>query len=92
VPAFGGSTTVVAIIANLTAVAPTEATYLTLYPAYLSSPPRVSDINLNVGAVVPNLVVVEIDTEPADAHDGDTYLFNAAGSVNAIIDLEGWFQ
>jgi IPT/TIG domain len=91
VPAFGGATTVVAIIANLTGVAPTAATYLALYPANLSSPPGVSDLNLGVGAVVPNLAVVTVDTT-GDAHDGDVYLYNGAGSVNAILDLEGWFQ
>jgi len=34
---------------------------------------------------------VELDTT-ADAHDGEVYLYNSAGSVNAIIDIEGWFQ
>ncbi len=55
VPAFGGGTNVVAMIANLTGVAPTTATYLAVYPANLSSPPGVSDLNLGAGAVVPNL-------------------------------------
>ncbi|MFZ0181044.1 MAG: IPT/TIG domain-containing protein [Candidatus Dormiibacterota bacterium] len=92
VPTFGGATTVVAMIANLTGVAPTAATYLALYPANLSSPPGVSDLNLGAGAVVPNLAVVKVDTLPSDAHDGDVYLYNGAGSANAILDLEGWFQ
>jgi hypothetical protein len=92
VPAFGSGTNVVAMIANLTGVAPTATTYLALYPANLSSPPGVSDLNLGAGAVVPNLAVVEIDTIPANANDGDAYLYNGAGSVNAILDLEGWFQ
>ncbi len=92
VPAFGSSTTVVAIIANLTAVAPSVRTYLTLYPAQLLRPPTVSDVNLEAGTVVPNLAVVELDTIPASAEDGDADIYNGAGSVNAIIDLEGWFQ
>ena len=92
VPAFGGATTVAAMIVNLTAIAPTAPTFLSLYPADLTSPPNVSDLNLGPGAVVPNLAVVEVDTIPADTHDGDVYLYNGAGSVNAIIDLEGWFQ
>jgi len=49
-------------------------------------------VNLEAGAVLPNLALVELDTIPADAHDGDVYLYNSAGSVNAIVDLEGWFQ
>jgi hypothetical protein len=28
----------------------------------------------------------------AGADHGDVDLFNAAGSVNAIVDIEGWFQ
>jgi len=83
---------VVAIIANLTAIAPTATTYLTLFPANQTGPGSVSDLNLLAGAVLPNLAVVEVDTVAADPHDGDIYLYNGAGSVNAIIDLEGWFQ
>jgi IPT/TIG domain len=92
VPAFTSGTKVVAMIANLTGVAPTATTYLALYPANLTTTPTVSDLNLGAGAVVPNLAVVEIDTIPANANDGDAYLYNGAGSVNAILDLEGWFQ
>jgi hypothetical protein len=92
VPAFSSGTKVVAMIANLTGVAPTATTYLALYPANLTTTPTVSDLNLGAGAVVPNLAVVEIDTIPTNANDGDAYLYNGAGSVNAILDLEGWFQ
>jgi IPT/TIG domain len=82
--------TAVAIIANLTAIAPTAATYLTMYPANVSLP-LASDINLSAGEVLPNLTVVQIDTV-AGPDQGDVDLFNAAGSVNAIVDIEGWFQ
>jgi hypothetical protein len=34
---------------------------------------------------------VQIDTV-AGADQGDVDLYNAAGSVNAVIDIEGWFQ
>ena len=81
-----------AIIANLTGISPTATTFLSLYPANLTKPPGVSDLNLGPGTVVPNLAVVEVDTVPSNANDGNVYLFNGAGSVNAIIDLEGWFQ
>ena len=91
VPTFA-TLPVVAIIANLTAIVPTAATYLTLFPANQTGPGSVSDLNLLAGAVLPNLVVVEVDTIASDPHDGEVYLYNGAGSVNAIIDLEGWFQ
>jgi IPT/TIG domain len=86
------TTNVVAIIANLTGIAPTATTYLTLYPATLPlSRPTVSDLNLGAGAVLANLAVVKLDTA-GDANQGDSDLYNSVGSVNVTIDLEGWFQ
>jgi hypothetical protein len=89
-PATTASTPAVAVIANLTAIAPTQATYLTLYPASQTGH-SVSDINLSAGEVLANLAVVQVDTS-GDARNGDVDLFNAAGRVNAAIDIEGWFQ
>jgi IPT/TIG domain-containing protein len=83
-------TTAVAIIANLTAIAPTAATYVVVYPANVVHP-LASDINLSAGEVLPNLVVVQIDTV-AGAGEGDVDIYNGAGNVNAIVDIEGWFQ
>ncbi len=89
-PTTVASSPAVALIANLTAIAPTAATYLTLYPANQSGH-SVSDINVGAGQVVPNLAVVTVDTS-GDARNGEVDLFNAAGKVNALIDVEGWFQ
>ena len=89
-PAATASSPAVAVIANLTAIAPTAATYLTIYPANQSSH-SVSDINAGAGQVVPNLAVVAVDTY-GDSHNGDVDLYNAVGKVNALIDVEGWFQ
>ena len=58
IPAVGGATTAVAVIANLTAIAPTASTFLALYPANLTKHPNASDINVGPGQVLPNLVVV----------------------------------
>ena len=86
----------VAVIANLTAIAPTNATYLVTYPATSSSPPGSSDINVTPGEVLPNLVVVQLAppnaSPPAGDYPGDVYLYNPLGSVNAVIDIQGWFQ
>lgn len=90
IPAIGSGTTAVAVIANLTAIAPTAATFLTMYPANVGLPVA-SDINLSAGEVLPNLTVVQLDPV-SGAGQGDVNLFNAAGSVNAIVDIEGWFQ
>jgi hypothetical protein len=89
IPTVASGTPVVAVIANLTAIAPTSATFLVTYPANVSRP-NASDINLSTGEVLPNLVVVQL--APAAPNQGDIDLYNAAGSVNAVIDIEGWFQ
>ena len=95
VPAVGGSNPViVAVIANLTAIAPSEPTYLTLYPSEagtVQTPPNASDLNVTAGETLPNLALVQLDTG-GDSHDGSMSLYNSVGSVNAAIDLEGWFQ
>lgn len=92
VPAVGGSNPVVqAVIANLTGIAPSLATYLVAYSASLTAAPRSSDLSLQAGDVRGNLIVVQLDTT-AGAKDGFMELFNAAGSVNAAVDIEGWFQ
>ena len=92
IPAYNSPTLVVAVIANLTAIAPTAPTYLTIYPSNLIHPPAVSDVNLNPGVVMANLAVVQVDTVASDPNDGHVSLYNGAGSVNAVIDIEGWFQ
>ena len=79
----------VAIIANLTAVIGTNGTYLTVYPADVSPKPNASDVNVNAGATLPNLVVVGL---ASGAHAGDLNLFNSMGSINAVLDVDGWFQ
>jgi hypothetical protein len=78
----------VAVIANLTAVSPSTTTYLIAYPADVTPRPNASDLNI-VGPVLPNLVVVGL-SQLAPA--GSIRLFNASGNVNAVLDVEGWFQ
>jgi hypothetical protein len=91
IPTAGSSNPPLAIVANLTAIAPTQGTYMTIYPANLTTNPLASDINANPGEVLPNLVVVQLDPN-VGADEGHVDLFNAAGIVNAVIDVEGWFQ
>jgi hypothetical protein len=79
----------VAIIANLTAVAGTQPTYLTMYPADVSPKPNASDLSVHPGIAVPNLVVVGL---ASGAHPGDLNLFNAMDSINAVLDVDGWFK
>ena len=88
-PAAGGSTPPVAIIANVTAVSGTASTYFTLYPAGVTRP-NASDLNVNAGQTTANLAIVPLATTGSQA--GDIYLYNGQGNINAIVDVAGWFQ
>jgi hypothetical protein len=88
-PADGGSTPPVAVIANVTAVSGTAFTYFTLYPANVSLP-NASDLNVGPLENTANLVVVQLATTGSQA--GDIDLFNDLGTINAIVDVAGWFQ
>jgi hypothetical protein len=62
----------------------------TLYPANLARP-LASDLNVGPSVALPNLAVVELDTT-TDSTAGDVKLYNGLGNINAILDVEGWFQ
>ena len=92
IPAEGGSTEPVAIVANLTAVAGTASTFFTLYPSDAARLPRASDLNPVAGQVIANLAVVGLATTGAGTVKGNVNLYNAVGDINAILDVGGWFQ
>ena len=78
-----------AVIANVTAVFGTAYTYFTLYPSDVSLP-NASDLNVGSGRTPPTWSIVQLATTGGSA--GDLDLFNDQGSINAIVDIEGWFQ
>ena len=90
VPRDGGSTPPVAVVANLTGVAGTANTYLSMYPGDVTQRPGVSDLNPSASEVIANLAVVALATTGGSS--GAVDLFNAAGDINAILDIAGWFQ
>src|SRR6202035_3277547 len=73
-----------AVVLNLTATNPTAATYLTVWPDGTQQP-VVSNLNVGAGQTIANRVVVKV---PAN---GKVDIYNAAGSVNVIADLNGSF-
>jgi DNA-binding beta-propeller fold protein YncE len=75
-------TGVSAVVVNLTAIAPSQTTYLTLYPSN-GSRPLTSNITPAGGQVVANLVEVAVSS-------GQFNIFNDAGTINVAIDIEGW--
>jgi len=86
IPATG----VAAVVLNVTVTNPTSASYLTVFPAGASRP-VVSNLNFVAGQTVPNRVIVKLGTDPATGTTGWVSFFNAAGTVNVIADVGGWF-
>ena len=80
VPATGVS----AVVLNVTAVNPTEATFITAWPSDQVRP-LASNLNLPPGDVRPNLVIVKV------SEDGYVSFYNAAGSIDIVADVAGWF-
>ena len=76
VPATG----VGAVVLNVTGVAPTSSTYLTVWPGGAARP-TASSLNLARNQTAPNLVVTKV------GRDGIVDLFNGVGSVDVVADL-----
>ncbi|MGH9301725.1 MAG: hypothetical protein ACRD0E_07565, partial [Acidimicrobiales bacterium] len=79
IPATG----VGAVVLNVTAVDPSAAGYLTVYPAG-SARPTASNLNFTPGQVVPGLVEVPLGSGSAVS------VFNRFGTTDVVIDVEGY--
>ncbi|MEU9250528.1 hypothetical protein AB0D66_01590 [Streptomyces sp. NPDC048270] len=79
IPATG----VTAVVMNVTAVHPTEAGHVTVYPNGQAAP-DVSNLNFTAGRIVPNLVTVPVVNGKVD-------LRNNSGSVDLIADVTGYY-
>ena len=73
-----------AVVVSVTGIEPTRDTFLTIFPG--TARPTTSDLNPRVGAIEPNLVVAALSTR------GSLSVYNASGSVNIAVDIEGWYQ
>ncbi|MCB0915658.1 MAG: hypothetical protein H6525_00940 [Actinobacteria bacterium] len=72
-----------AVAINVTAVAPTAGTFITVFPAG-ESRPTASNLNPAAGQTVPNMVIAKVGV------DGSIDLYNRNGTVNLIVDVLGW--
>jgi hypothetical protein len=81
---FGGvpASGVTAVVVNLTAIAPSSGTFLKLTPD--GSTATTSNLNPQARQIVANLV--EVGVSPAGKID----VFNAVGTVNIALDIEGF--
>ena len=75
---------------NLTGVTGTASTFLSVVPPSVSdqcpsSAPGFSNLNIAAGANLPNRVIVSLG--PAQ----DVCVYNSAGTINFILDVNGWF-
>jgi hypothetical protein len=79
IPASGVS----AVAVNLTAVAPTANSYIV---AYSTDTPRpgVATISFPAGLAVSNFAVIPVGA------DGAINIYNSAGSVHVVMDVQGW--
>ena len=81
VPAAG----VTAAAVTLTAVGASSASWLELYPDGTTRPSPAASLNYPVSVAVSNMVIVPV------ASDGKIQVYNAGGTVNAIVDVLGYF-
>ena len=72
------------VMLNVTAVAPTDNTYVTVYPGG-SDRPTASNLNVSVGQVIPNMVLARVGP------DGTVMIFHNGGLIDLVADVVGYF-
>ncbi len=85
------TTDAAAVALNLSAVSGTSLTYLSVVPpngsdACPSGTPAFSNLNVNAQPNLPNRVIVPLRP------DQDVCVYNSLGSINFILDINGWFR
>ena len=80
-------TTATGVATNVTAVNPTQASYVTVYPADAATRPTASNLNVTAGAApTPNQVTVGLSVA------GAISAYNNAGTVDLIVDIVGYYE
>jgi hypothetical protein len=75
---------VAAVVLNVTVTGPTVASYITAWPSGATRP-AVSNLNFSAGQTVANRAVVKLGP------DGKADFYNLQGTVQLIVDVNGWF-
>ena len=73
-----------AVVLNVTAVDPSAAGFVTVFPEGISLP-VVSNLNFSPGATVANLVTVPLSSS------GMVSIYNHTGITNVVVDVEGYY-
>lgn len=87
---FSVPTDATAATLNVTAVSPSAPTYLTVYPQ--STKPVVSDLNPVTGQIEPNMTITGLADGTTASPKGSFQIYNYTGTVDAVVDLNGWYQ
>jgi hypothetical protein len=74
-----------AVVLNVTAVSPTAASHLSVFPTG-QAVPSTSSLNFGAGEVVANHVTATVGL------GGAITLFNASGQVHVVVDLAGYYS
>ncbi|OLF11124.1 hypothetical protein BLA60_14110 [Actinophytocola xinjiangensis] len=85
-PTYGQDGTAGAVL-NVTGVAPTVGTYVTVFPRTAAAPvrPGSSNLNLVAGQTSSNLVSTAVGT------GSQVWLYNGFGTIDLVADLAGYF-
>lgn len=74
-----------AVVLHVTATGTNTASFLTVWPTGQAQP-TAANMNWTAGQTVPNLVQTGVGT------GGQVSVFNYAGSVDVVVDLQGYFE
>ncbi len=74
----------VAVVLNVTATEPTDASFLTVWPSGTARP-TASNLNVITGQTVANMVTVGLGA------DGAVAVYNHAGDTEVVVDVTGWY-
>jgi hypothetical protein len=83
--ADGVPSTATAVVLNATAAHGNAASFLTLYPAGVTTMPTASNVNFSAGEAVANRVTVGVGT------GGQIEVYNHSGTVDVDIDVNGYY-
>ena len=79
--------TATGVATNVTAVNPTQSSYVTVYPADAATRPTASNLNVTAGgAPTPNQVTVGLSAA------GAISAYNNAGALDIIVDIVGYYE
>jgi hypothetical protein len=84
-PVSGVPAGATAVVVNLTGIAPTQSTFLTVF-AVPPVPATASDLNPAAGAIEANLAVATL------SHNGTISIYNNTGNIDVIVDVLGWYS